>query len=128
MPTSGVADMLAGICADLNGEPSDQFINSGYAVLHQKDEKRKSEMDAKHKDETVPTVLANIEKRLTSRRGQFLVGNTLSWADIQTLFFCSELGDQDILKNVPEVANLVVRIGNLPNIKAWVETRPNNPF
>ena len=85
-------------------------------------------MDAKHKNETVPTVLANIEKRLTSRGGQFLVGNTLSWADIQTFFFCSELADQEVLKTVPAVTNLVARIGNLPNIKAWVEARPNNPF
>eukprot|EP00091_Calanus_sinicus_P002668 TRINITY_DN12764_c0_g1_i2.p1 TRINITY_DN12764_c0_g1~~TRINITY_DN12764_c0_g1_i2.p1 ORF type:complete len:242 (+),score=31.39 TRINITY_DN12764_c0_g1_i2:44-727(+) len=103
-------------------------INSGYAVLHEKDEKKKGEMAAKHKEETIPTVLANIEKRLTSRGGQFLVGNTLTWADIQTFFFCSELCDQDVLKNVPAVANLVARIGTLPNIKAWVETRPSNPF
>eukprot|EP00092_Neocalanus_flemingeri_P039547 GFUD01043062.1.p1 GENE.GFUD01043062.1~~GFUD01043062.1.p1 ORF type:complete len:237 (-),score=81.41 GFUD01043062.1:322-1005(-) len=103
-------------------------INAGYAVLHQKDEEKKKEMANKHEKMTIPTVLGQIEKRLQGRGGQFLVGNTLSWADIQTFFFCSELGDQQDITKTPGVANLVKRVGDLPNIKTWVDTRPKNPF
>ena len=103
-------------------------INAGYAVLHEKDETRKTSLAEKHKDVTIPTVLTNIEKRLQSRGGQFLVGNALTWADFQTFFFCSELRDQEVLKTVPGIADLVSRVGNLPNIKAWLKSRPANPF
>ena len=103
-------------------------INAGYSVLHEKVEEKKWELAKKLEQETVPTVLGQIEKRLVSRGGQFLVGNTLSWADIQTFFFCSELIDQKVLKKTPRLANLARRVGDFPNIKAWVETRPKNPF
>jgi len=103
-------------------------LNAGYGSLFEKDEDKKKEMVSKHEKETVPTVLGQIEKRLVSRGGQFLVGNTLSWADIQLFFFCSELGDQEVLKKTPAVANLVKRVGDLPNIKAWIEKRPKNLF
>eukprot|EP00092_Neocalanus_flemingeri_P035489 GFUD01038618.1.p1 GENE.GFUD01038618.1~~GFUD01038618.1.p1 ORF type:complete len:207 (+),score=62.56 GFUD01038618.1:143-763(+) len=99
-------------------------INAGYYAMFEMDEKRKKAMTETHEKVTVPTVLGQIEKRLAARGGQFLVGNTFSWADIQTFFFCSELGDQEVLQKTPGIASLVKRVGDLPNIKAWVEKRP----
>jgi len=74
--------------------------------------------------ETLPTGLAQIEKRLTERGGQFLVGNALTWADIVVFNFCDFLPDQSVLAKVPKIKNLVGRVGEIPNIKNWVEKRP----
>ena len=74
--------------------------------------------------ETLPNGLANIEKRLTQRGGQYLVGNALTWADIVMFNFVGALPDQSVLAKVPKIKNLVARVGEIPNIKAWVEKRP----
>jgi len=37
-----------------------------------------------------PTALAQLEKRLSERGGQFMVGNSLTWADIHLFFLCTE--------------------------------------
>merc|ERR1712179_442765 len=43
---------------------------------------------------------------------------------LHTFMYISDLPDKDALKNFPMIANLVERVGNIPNIKNWVETRP----
>jgi len=77
-----------------------------------------------HAEVTVPTALGQLEKKLDSRGGQFFVGNNFTWADLHTFMYISDLPDKDALKNFPMIANLVERVGNIPNIKNWVETRP----
>ena len=73
---------------------------------------------------TVPTALGQLETKLTSRGGQFFVGNNFSWADLHTFMYVSDLPDKSVLKSFPKIGNLVERVGNIPNIKNWVETRP----
>ena len=100
----------------------------GLAIPHDNDEEKKKRMMERHLNVTVPTVLGQLEKLLKKRGGQFLVGNTWTWADIQTFFFCSQLVDKEVIKKFPGVNELVRRVGEIPNIKEWMETRPNNPF
>merc|ERR1712008_528916 len=69
-------------------------------------------------------LLKAVEKRLVSRGGQFLVGNALSLADIHLFFFCSEYTTAKLLATTPKIANLVLRVGQLPNIARHVRTRP----
>merc|ERR1711868_342450 len=38
--------------------------------------------------------------------------------------YASESVDKAVLAKFPKLANLVERVGNVPNIKAWVESRP----
>jgi glutathione S-transferase len=101
-------------------------LNAGYTAAFMSDEKAKAEALAKHTGETIPRIMEQIEKRLVSRGGQFLVGNALTWADIQLFFFCSE--NSPALAKMPKIANLCKRVGELPNIKNWVENRPKTLF
>merc|ERR1712203_882402 len=55
---------------------------------------------------------------------QFFVGNNFTWADLHTFMYVNDLPDKSVLKSFPKLANLVERVGNIPNIKNWVETRP----
>eukprot|EP00091_Calanus_sinicus_P021219 TRINITY_DN6180_c0_g1_i1.p1 TRINITY_DN6180_c0_g1~~TRINITY_DN6180_c0_g1_i1.p1 ORF type:complete len:217 (-),score=77.96 TRINITY_DN6180_c0_g1_i1:125-775(-) len=85
-------------------------------------------MNEKYCNEIVPAILSQIEARLKKRGGQFLVGNMFSLADLQTFFFCSEQsltwGIAVDVKKYPGVAGLVRRVGEIPNIKQWVQDRP----
>ena len=74
--------------------------------------------------ETIPNGLGNLETRLCSRGGQYFAGNVLSWADIHTYNFCSGLPDKSCLDKCPKIQSLVARVGEIPNIKCWVEKRP----
>ena len=100
----------------------------GLAIPHDDDEEKKKRMMERHLNVTVPTVLGQLEKLLKKRGGEFLVGTAWTWADIQTFYFCSLLVDQEVIKKFPGVEGLVGRVGEMQNIKKWMETRPNNPF
>merc|ERR1712066_497497 len=70
--------------------------------------------------------LANIEKILVSRGGQFMVGNALSWADLRLFDFCHTLEQPSCLNKFPKIKNLTERVRNIPNIKNWVQSRPKS--
>jgi len=100
-------------------------LQAGYKTFWMPDEEKKKALE-KHNKETIPNFLKMAEKRLTERGGQFMVGNVLTWADIQLYFFCSE--NPGHLGSLPKIADLVKRVGDLPNIKRWVENRPKTAF
>merc|ERR1711875_141669 len=83
---------------------------------------KKAETIAALNKSTILPMLTNIEKRLVSRGGQFLVGNALSLADIHLFFFCSEYTTPALLATTPKIANLVKRVEYLPNIQKWLRS------
>merc|ERR1712095_75519 len=77
---------------------------------------------------TFPTALCQLEKKLSERGGQFMVGNNFPWADLHLFFFCSEdFLEPEVIQKYPHISNLVERVGSLPRIKTWIERRPANP-
>ena len=96
------------------------LMNKGVSLFFAKDD----EGIKKHRTETIPTAFGQLEKRMESRGGQFMVGNTFSWADLHLYGYVSELPDKTIVDGFPKLKNLTERVGKLPNIKAWVESRP----
>merc|ERR1711992_272672 len=101
-----------------------------YGTFFEKDEKVKAEKIKKVKEETIPNTLANLEKVLTARGGQFLAGNSLSWAELHFLQLAESLETMSpkCLDATPKLANLLERTKNLPNIKKWLEERPVTPY
>ena len=55
-----------------------------------------------------------------------MVGGKLTWADIHLFFFCSD-EFLEVLKDYPHITALVARVGELPNIKKHMESRPAIP-
>ena len=99
---------------------SDLFNAMGKAMFSKDPEDMKKCMS-----ETVPTTLALLEKRLCDRGGQYFAGNALTWADVYMYTLASGLPDQSCLEKCPKLKNLTSRVANIPNIKCWVEKRPN---
>merc|ERR1711879_124987 len=79
------------------------MVNAGAKAFFSKDEA----LMKKHATETIPAGLSNIEKRLESRGGQYLVGNA----------FSCNLPDKSCLDRYPKIKNLTERVCNIPNIK-----------
>merc|ERR1711997_819228 len=101
-----------------------------YGTFFEKDEKVKAEKTKKVIEETIPKTLANLEKVLEKRGGQFLAGNCLTWAELHFLQLAESLETMSpkCVEATPKLANLVDRTRNLPNIKKWLEERPVTPY
>eukprot|EP00090_Calanus_glacialis_P019540 TRINITY_DN2_c0_g1_i2.p1 TRINITY_DN2_c0_g1~~TRINITY_DN2_c0_g1_i2.p1 ORF type:complete len:207 (-),score=77.50 TRINITY_DN2_c0_g1_i2:109-729(-) len=102
----------------------EDVINVTIKTHFETDPVKKAETVSQLNESTILPMLVNIEKRLVSRGGQFLVGNALSLADIHLFFFCSEYTTPKLLANTPKIANLVKRVEYLPNIQKWLKNRP----
>merc|ERR1712117_36504 len=77
--------------------------------------------------QTLPTTLQQLERRLTQGGGQFMVGNTFSWADLHLFYFCGkDFISPNVLAKYPKLSNLVRRVGQIPNVKRWIDSRPQN--
>merc|ERR1712154_140902 len=101
-----------------------------YGTFFEKDEKVKAEKTKKVKEETIPNSLANLEKVLEKRGGQFFAGNSLSWAELHFLQLVDLMSTQNpkCLEATPKLASLVERTRKVPNIKKWLEDRPSTEF
>merc|ERR1712004_559557 len=44
--------------------------------------------------------------------------------DLHVYMYATDAVDKAVLAKFPKLANLVERVGNVPNIKTWVESRP----
>merc|ERR1711892_48356 len=107
---SAQADEIMDVVTDL--------VNEGTRAKFANDEPASK----KHTEETIPRSLANIEKVLVARGGQYLVGGALTWADIALFNYVNAY--KPALDKIPSIKTLVEKVGNLPNIKSWVESRP----
>merc|ERR1712012_171069 len=74
-------------------------------------------------EETLQTALGQLEKKLESRGGQYFVGNNLTWADTHVFMYLGDL-PKEAYANSPKLVSLYERVGAVPNIKAWVDSRP----
>merc|ERR1712154_286038 len=101
------------------------LLNAWYSLYHAKD----SAGQEKFLETNIPTTMGQLEKKLESRGGQFMVGNAFSWADLHLFFYVTDMklmANKAVDTNYPKIANLVQRVGSIPNIKAWVESRPSS--
>merc|ERR1711970_452280 len=99
------------------------LLNAWYSLYHAKD----TAGQQKHMETTVPTGMAQLEKKLESRGGQFMVGNNFSWADLHLFFYVTDMQlmtGKEVDTNFPKILDLVQRVGTIPNIKTWVASRP----
>merc|ERR1712018_1085552 len=95
------------------------LINAWVKLYFAKDEAGLKNFD----DVTLQTALGQLEKKLTARGGQYFVGNNLTWADLHVYMYMGDL-DKEAYAKYPKLTSLYERVGALPNIKAWVESRP----
>merc|ERR1712059_13019 len=111
---TGKTNMDAAEADEIVDAVNDMF-EARVRVHFEKDEDKKPGMKQQLMEETLPKGLAQLEKRLQARGGQFMAGNALTWADLQIFHFNDWVGEKDLLNDLPGLKNLCERVGSLPN-------------
>ncbi|XP_072050676.1 S-crystallin SL11-like [Amphiura filiformis] len=95
-------------------------------IFREQDEAKKAELKKKAVEESIPAVMAILEKLV----GDVFVGNSITLADI-AFFRTMEITlaqAGNILENYPKLKALNEKMGTEPKIAAWVAKRPETPF
>ena len=77
----------------------------------------------------MPKWIGQMEKILDANGGEYLVGGDLTWADIAVAVNLSHLTDMFKVEWEPKSSKMAAfqkKIYSLPNIKKWIDSRPNN--
>jgi len=94
-------------------------------------DKKKAILD-KLVTEKIPPLLDTYQKLLEQNGGEFFVGKKLTQIDLFNLcalgFIKHGLAPPETFDKYPQLEQFYKRIANLPNIKRWIETRPNTPM
>lgn len=103
---------------DLQNEIVDAFM--------EKEEPRKTTLNQKLANETLPHNLKIIDERLAKSGSGFLASSGLSWADLHLFNVLEFLGDrrEQLFANFKNIKALDQKIRAHPNIAAWLAKRP----
>ena len=115
------ADMVVDCVTDL--------LNALVLIYKEKDEAKKEELQKVCHEQTLPNAMKVLTGILTDNGGKFFVGTSLTWADIIVADFLHnfKLRGGDGVKLLDEFKALkghMESVMALPNIKKWIETRP----
>jgi glutathione S-transferase len=99
-------------------------------IYFEKDETRKAELSKKFETELCPNSLKNFEQRLTQNGSGYLVGSSLTYADLYLVALLEWLGDkkETALGYFPHVHKLDQTVRAHPSIAAWLAKRPVTPM
>lgn len=96
------------------------------------------ESDAKIKEpkyeplvkETIPYFLERLDAQV-KKNGGYFIGGQVTWADlffVGILDYMSAMAKFNIIEKYQHLVELKDKILNIPNIKAWVDKRPESEF
>ncbi|ODN02408.1 Glutathione S-transferase 1 [Orchesella cincta] len=95
------------------------------------DEEKKVEIKAAFMEKAVPRYFSVIESDLKNSKGDYLIGKSLTWADIISAHF-TELFQIfltiDVLANYPTMKAHQQRVFKLDGIREWRAKRPATPY
>ena len=100
------------------------------ASFHYEGDEKVKAAKRKAAEETLPFVLERLDQQVKENDGYFHNG-TLSWADLTFValldYFCF-MYESDLIKNYINLTRLKEKVLALPNIKSWIERRPDSEF
>jgi len=89
-------------------------------------------MFIKYHQESIKPLIEKIEQHLMKNNTGFLVGKSTTWADLAFYSYFAPMienyGDFIIPSTAPHIRNLITNVGNIPQIKKYVEFRPKTPL
>nr|QNM80587.1 glutathione S-transferase sigma 2 [Daphnia pulex] len=103
------------------------LISGTRPIIHESDKEKQKEILQKFLKETVNPHLEKLEQQLIKNGTGFLVGKSITWADLAYYSFFSPMTERfgdSVMDNSPHLKKLVEHVANIPQIKKYVETRP----
>ena len=73
---------------------------------------------------------SQVEARLAEKEGVWLVGDSLTWADLYLFHYLTSWAAAipDLLKPLPKCRELVEAVQEIPLLKEWIAVRPKTPM
>lgn len=109
----------------------EDFVNATLKANREENETKKAELLKTHTEETVPKFLGILEKLLEKNSSTgFFVGKAVSLADVYVynLLWGMLEASSNMLDQTPKLKNHQKKIGEIPKLKAYVETRPKTDY
>jgi len=105
-------------------------INAGLPYRFESDPEKKKQLLQELVTKNVRPHIQLIEKRLAENGTGYLVGSSLTWADLGYADVIPTFLElvPDLLDNAPHLKKLLDAIEAIPSIKKWIETRPVTPM
>merc|ERR1712137_126575 len=105
-------------------------INAGLPYRFESDPEKKKQLLQELVTKNVRPHIQLIEKRLAENGTGYLVGSSLTWADLGYADVIPTFLElvPDLLDNAPHLKKLINAIEAIPSIKKWIETRPVTPM
>jgi len=99
------------------------------AFFWEPDQERQAVLKKTLTEVSFPKFFAKFEKIVESSDGEFLLGKTVTWADLHiahNLEFYRDTVQKECLDGYPNLQKFSASVFNIPRIKAWVEKRPKS--
>jgi len=103
-------------------------------IFREKDEEKKKQLIEEFKKNTLSKNLGFFEKHLAKNNTGFLVGSSLTWADLAVFNLLDSIknhlgqGGECPCDQYPNLKKLKENVEKTPRIAKWLETRPKTPF
>jgi len=116
--------------ADMYTDGLMDIINAGRPYRLESDPEKKKQLFQEHLTKDIRPHIQLIEKRLAENGTGYLVGSSLTWADLGYADVIPTFLElvPDLLDNAPHLKKLINAIEAIPSIKKWIETRPVTPM
>jgi len=116
---------LDGLAIDQYVQLCQDLINCAVKAFREKDQDKKDEIWKNFKDEDSPKYFGYFEKALAESKSGYLVGNSLTLADIAVFDLPTGMLDEKMcsLDKFPNLKALVEKVGSTPGIQEWVSKR-----
>jgi len=115
--------------ADMIVDCIEDILKPTTVFFFESDKAKQAELHAKYVKETLPTLLAMLERVLKENKGgdSFFVGDSLTWADLAWADICWWLAAVNApvpFDSVPKLKALKERVEKIPKIDEWIKKRP----
>ncbi|EDV29623.1 Hematopoietic prostaglandin D synthase [Trichoplax sp. H2] len=106
----------------------DVLENFWKCAYFEQDPEKKAELQKKFKEETVPKFLRNLDRLYESSGGDYLLGNSLTYADLAYYRMIKTVSGLVGDVSSDRLKSLYQRVAALPKIAHWEETKPKPAF
>ncbi|VDO63009.1 unnamed protein product [Onchocerca flexuosa] len=96
--------------------------------MHEKNETKKAELFKRLDTNDIIPFLDRYEWFLRNSPTGYFVGKKISLADLAVFNMLNILDGQIKLNKYPKLAKFFGQIGQMPQIKQWIDTRPQTRF
>nr|QUF59396.1 glutathione S-transferase GSTS1/2-2 [Brachionus angularis] len=111
---------------EMYGDQVTDLLNEYIKISFERDQAKKTELNKKFFEETIPNNLRLFDSRIGSTGSGYIAASGLTWADLHLFNIIESLAEKNekILSGFSNIKALDQKIRANPNISSWLSKRP----